>query len=152
MVTINTSLKAPVEVLDFFSLPAVPYLTNYQQAWSQIGRTFLNSVLITAPGVAFSVLLGAIAGFPLLQLKGRGGFVIYLFLPTGMLVPYQIVQIPLFALTAATRCHGLTTGRIHRLRNKRSSRWSQAQKGESLVPRSQRAPVEIHSTTGTVFC
>ncbi|MEX2746236.1 hypothetical protein AB3480_34460 [Rhizobium mongolense] len=72
-------------------MPAVPYLTNYQQAWSQMGRTFLNSVPITVPAVAFSVLLGAIAGFPLLQLKGRVGFVIYLFLPTGMLVPYQIV-------------------------------------------------------------
>jgi len=110
LVAINTSLKAPAEVLDVFSLPAAPYLANYQQAWSQIGRTFLNSVLITVPGVAFSVLLGAVAGFPLSQLKGRVGFVIYLFLLTGMLVPYQIVQIPLFALMRNLGLHNTIPG------------------------------------------
>ncbi len=110
LVAINTSLKAPAEVLDVFSLPAVPYFTNYQQAWAQIGRTFLNSMLITVPGVVLSVLLGAIAGFPLSQLKGRIGFIIYLFLLTGMLVPYQIVQIPLFALMRNLGLHNTIPG------------------------------------------
>lgn len=97
-VAINTSLKTPAEVIDVLSLPAQPHLANYAEAWRQIGRTFLNSLMITVPGVIFSVLLGAVAGFPLSHIRGRLGFVIYLFLLTGMLVPYQIVQIPLFSM------------------------------------------------------
>lgn len=97
-VAINTSLKAPEEVLDVLSLPATPFLTNYVQAWGDVGRTFVNSIMITVPGVFFSVLLGAVAGFPLSQIRGRTGFAVYLCLLTGMLVPYQIVQIPLFSL------------------------------------------------------
>jgi len=110
VVAINTSLKAPAEVLDVFSLPAVPYLTNYVQAWHQIGRTFFNSLMITVPGVALSVFLGAVAGFPLSQIKGRVGFIVYLFLLTGMLVPYQIVQIPLFSLMRNLGFHNTIPG------------------------------------------
>src|SRR5690606_3969591 len=98
LVALNTSLKTPAEVLDVLSVPAVPILSNYADAWDSIGRMFLNSLMITVPGVILSVLVGAIAAYPLSQMRGRVGFVIYLFLLTGMLVPYQIVQIPLFSL------------------------------------------------------
>lgn len=98
LVAINTSLKTPAEVLDVLSLPAAPTFANYSDAWNRLAATFLNSLMITVPGVALSVLVGAIAAYPLSQIKGRTGFVIYMFLLTGMLVPYQIVQIPLFSL------------------------------------------------------
>ncbi|WP_319518526.1 carbohydrate ABC transporter permease [uncultured Martelella sp.] len=110
LVALNTSLKTPAEVLNVFSLPASPNLDNYAAAWSQIGRTFLNSLMITIPGVFFSVLLGAAAGFPLSQIRGRVGFLIYLLLLTGMLVPYQIVQIPLFSLMRHLGLHNTIPG------------------------------------------
>jgi len=110
LVAFNTSLKSPAEVLDVLSLPSAPVFQNYVTAWDQIGRTFLNSVMITVPGVILSVLLGAIAGFPLAQIKRRVGFVIYLFLLTGMLVPYQIVQIPLFSLMRNLGLHNTIPG------------------------------------------
>jgi glucose/mannose transport system permease protein len=98
LVALNTSLKTPREVLDVFSLPAAPSLANYSEAWGQIGSSFINSLMITVPGVVFSVLIGALGAYPLSQIEGRAGFFIYLFLLSGMLVPYQIVQIPLFSL------------------------------------------------------
>ena len=98
LVALNTSLKTPAEVLDVLSLPAMPIFSNYAEAWDKIGRMFLNSIMITVPGVILSVFVGAIAAYPLSQIRGTAGFVIYLFLLTGMLVPYQIVQIPLFSL------------------------------------------------------
>lgn len=110
LVAFNTSLKTPAEVLDVFSLPAAPNWQNYVTAWDKIGRTFWNSIMITVPGVIFSVLLGAIAGFPLSQIKGRIGFIIYLFLLTGMLVPYQIVQIPLFSMMRGLGLHNTIPG------------------------------------------
>jgi len=98
LVALNTSVKTPAEVLDVLSLPAAPTFDNYAEAWRRLGATFGNSLMITIPGVALSVLVGAIAAYPLAQIRGRVGFIIYLFLLTGMLVPYQIVQIPLFSL------------------------------------------------------
>ncbi|WP_343314008.1 carbohydrate ABC transporter permease [Brucella sp. BE17] len=98
LVAINTSLKTPAEVLDVLSLPGSATFANYAEAWRRLGATFANSLMITVPGVALSVLVGAIAAYPLAQIKGRLGFIIYMFLLTGMLVPYQIVQIPLFSL------------------------------------------------------
>ena len=110
LVALNTSLKTPAEVLDVLSLPSAPHLDNYAVAWGRIGRTFMNSIMITIPGVFFSVLLGAIAAFPLSQIRGRVGFVIYLFLLTGMLVPYQIVQIPLFSMMRSFGLHNTIPG------------------------------------------
>lgn len=98
LVAINTSLKTPGEVLDVLSLPAAPILDNYAEAWRRLSATFANSLMITVPGVVLSVFVGALAAYPLSQIRGRLGLVIYLFLLTGMLVPYQIVQIPLFSL------------------------------------------------------
>lgn len=97
-VALNTSLKSPAEVLDVLSLPAAPFVSNYVEAWDHVGRTFFNSIMITGPAVVFSVFIGALGAYPLSQIKGRAGFLVYLFLLTGMLVPYQIVQIPLFTL------------------------------------------------------
>jgi ABC-type glycerol-3-phosphate transport system permease component len=94
LVALNTSLKSPREALDVLSLPASPDFSNYGDAWNQIGRSFLNSLIITIPAVIFSVLIGALGAYPLSQLSGDAAFFIYLFLLTGMLVPYQIVQIP----------------------------------------------------------
>ncbi|SEQ18301.1 glucose/mannose transport system permease protein [Faunimonas pinastri] len=93
-----TSLKSPAEIVQILSLPHRPDWGNYAVAWNQIGRSFINSIAITLPGALLSVLVGAIGAFPLSQLRGRTGMIIYFFLLTGMLVPYQIVQVPLFDL------------------------------------------------------
>jgi ABC-type glycerol-3-phosphate transport system permease component len=91
-----TSLKSPAEVTRVLSIPSTPYFQNYAIAYASMGRSFLNSIAITVPAVVLSVAVGAIAGYPLAYMRGRWGTVTYFVLLTGMLVPFQIVQIPLF--------------------------------------------------------
>ncbi|NEI72573.1 ABC transporter permease subunit [Rhizobium lusitanum] len=96
-----TSLKSPAEITRVMSVPSGLYVQNYAIAFERMGRSFFNSIAITAPAVVFSLLVGSIAGYPLAYMNGSGGRAVYLFLLTGMLVPFQIVQIPLFFLVRA---------------------------------------------------
>ncbi len=98
VLAVLTSLKSPAEITRVLSWPETFYVRNYAIAFDRMGRSFLNSVLITAPAVAFSIAIGAIAAYPLAYARGRGGPITYFVLLTGMLVPFQIVQIPLFFL------------------------------------------------------
>ncbi|MDF0599470.1 carbohydrate ABC transporter permease [Psychromarinibacter sp. C21-152] len=91
-----TSLKSPAEITRVLSLPTDLWWQNYAAAFDRMGRSFFNSIAITVPAVAFSILIGAVAGYPLAYMRGAGGKAIYFLLLTGMLVPFQIVQIPLF--------------------------------------------------------
>lgn len=98
VVALLTSFKSPAEITRVMSVPTQLYWENYGIAFERAGQTFLNSLLITGPAVALSLLIGAVAGYPLAYMHGRGGKVVYFMLLTGMLVPFQIVQIPLFFL------------------------------------------------------
>lgn len=91
-----TAFKSPREITQVLSFPTQLYLDNFVVAANQMGRSFLNSLAITIPAVIFSVVLGAIGGYPLAYMRGGSSRWIYFFLLTGMLVPFQIVQIPLF--------------------------------------------------------
>ena len=98
IVAVMTSVKSPSELTRVLSLPSELYWQNYTAAFSRMGRSFFNSVAITVPAVVLSILIGAVAGYPLAYMRGAGGKVVYFLLLTGMLVPFQIVQIPLFFL------------------------------------------------------
>jgi ABC-type glycerol-3-phosphate transport system permease component len=93
-----TSVKSPSELTRVLTLPSEFYWQNYLVAFERMGRSFFNSIAITVPAVALSILIGAIAGYPLAYMRGASGKLVYFLLLTGMLVPFQIVQIPLFFL------------------------------------------------------
>lgn len=71
---------------------------NYATAWEtgNLSTTILNSIIVTVPSLFFIVLLGTAAGFALevLVFKGRGA-VLLLFL-AGIMIPGQMVILPLF--------------------------------------------------------
>jgi ABC-type glycerol-3-phosphate transport system permease component len=98
IVAAMTSIKAPSELSRVLALPEGFYLENYVRAFELMGRPFLNSLLITGPAVFFSVAVGTMAAYPLSHMSGASGRFVYFFLLTGMLVPFQIVQIPLFII------------------------------------------------------
>ena len=98
IVAAMTSMKGPTELSQVLALPQGFYYQNYVRAFEQMGRAFLNSLLITGPAVLFSVALGTMAAYPLSHMSGKSSRLVYLFLLTGMLVPFQIVQIPLFII------------------------------------------------------
>jgi ABC-type glycerol-3-phosphate transport system permease component len=96
-----TSIKSPAEITRVLALPSGIYIQNYGIAFERMGRSFLNSIAITGPAVVLSITVGAVAAYPLAFMRGRGGRVTYFVLLTGMLVPFQIVQIPLFLMIRA---------------------------------------------------
>ena len=72
---------------------------NYARAWNEghIGSFIANSALATFPSLALIIIFGVAAGFALevLVWKGRGG-VLLLFL-AGIMVPGQMILLPLFS-------------------------------------------------------
>jgi ABC-type glycerol-3-phosphate transport system permease component len=98
VVVLVSSFKSPAELADALSLPSGIHTRNYELAWARIGPSLWNSVLITGPSIVLSVLVGAIAAYPLSQVRFIGGRVLYFLLLAGMLIPHQIVQIPLFLI------------------------------------------------------
>jgi raffinose/stachyose/melibiose transport system permease protein len=86
----NPTLALPENFLNF---------ENYARAWNEghIGSFIANSALATFPSLALIIIFGVAAGFALevLVWKGRGG-VLLLFL-AGIMVPGQMILLPLFS-------------------------------------------------------
>lgn len=60
-----------------------------------IGRYFLNTIILAVGTLAISGLFGAMASYVLAKFKFRGKSKIYLLFISGMMIPIQAVLIPL---------------------------------------------------------
>jgi glucose/mannose transport system permease protein len=96
-VAVMTALKGMEEVSrgNPWSLPTSPTLANFGNAWEQLKNGFINSVILSVPGVAISSVLGSLNGYVLSKWKFRGSNTIFTLLLFGMFIPYQSVLIPL---------------------------------------------------------
>ena len=109
--------------------PAESAGTNFENAWveSNFSRFFVNSVLVTATSLAGVLVFGAMAAYALSRFTFRGSRALFLFFLAGMMIPAQLILIPLFfqfstlgeTLTQATaalgyevRLHNTLTGLI----------------------------------------
>lgn len=94
------SLKSNNDFLNnpSYTFPEVWRWDNYAAAWStgNLGTTITNSLIVTLPSLLLIVLLGTAAGFALeiLIFKGRGT-ILLLFL-AGIMIPGQMIILPLF--------------------------------------------------------
>jgi len=81
-----------------WSLPATFGWANYEQAFTtgNIAQYALNSVLTVFPALIFIVILGVAGAFALevMVWKGRGGVLLYFL--AGIMVPAQMILLPLF--------------------------------------------------------
>lgn len=96
VLVVTTSFKSPTEIGKILALPKGIHVQNYINAYGQIGRSFLNSLLTSLPAAVISALVGSITAFPLSQFRFKGDRVLYMVLMLGLFIPYQIVLIPLF--------------------------------------------------------
>ncbi len=97
-----SSIKGPDEfnLRPMYALPQTFHWQNYVQAWTagKMSIYFRNSVLATFPAIALTMLLGVMAAFALEILTWRlKSGVLFLFL-AGIMVPAQIVLLPLFTM------------------------------------------------------
>lgn len=97
---VYSSFKTDREIfLRPWSLPESFQVNNWVKAWKtgNLGRYFLNSAFVTSVSVALIVFLSSLAAYAFARIKFKGReFLFYIFL-LGLILPVQIVIIPLFA-------------------------------------------------------
>lgn len=112
-----TSLKPLEEIMSSGKMwlpPKTFYLENFKQIWNTagMGRAVLNTFLITIPSVAGTLLLSSIAGFALAFYKFKGNKLILIIFIAGMLLPFQMLMIPVERFSAIIGLKNTTIGVI----------------------------------------
>lgn len=71
---------------------------NYTKAWveSHFSAFFLNSVIVTLTSLAGVLAISAMASYVLARFRFRGAQGLYLYFISGMMVPAQLLLVPLF--------------------------------------------------------
>jgi N-acetylglucosamine transport system permease protein len=96
-----TSFKTDQEI--FFSPwlpPAKLMFENFVRAWTKadIGRYFLNSLIVIIPAIFFTLLFSAMAGYVLARYPFKANRLIFFGFMGGMLFPVALALVPLFFL------------------------------------------------------
>jgi raffinose/stachyose/melibiose transport system permease protein len=83
-----------------WALPQGLYWHNWSVAWTtgNIQTYFRNSVIATFPSLAIMIALGLAAAFGLEVMKWRGRNAVLLLFLAGILIPLQMVLLPLFTV------------------------------------------------------
>lgn len=81
-------------------LPAHPTWTNYRQLFAQagMGRYFLNSLLIASGVTLISLAFNVMAGYAFAKLRFAGRERLFQVLVGGLVIPAQVVMMPLFLM------------------------------------------------------
>ena len=94
------SLKNNAEIFggNIIGLPQEWQWSNYTYVFNQghLGRYFLNSVIVSALTIFFTLLLSSMATYALVRLKWRLRRVVYLFFLVGMMIALHAVLLPLY--------------------------------------------------------
>ncbi|MFE9780052.1 carbohydrate ABC transporter permease [Streptomyces sp. NPDC005775] len=97
-----TSLKSNDDYLNSstWSLPSTWEWGNYTEAWNtgNIGLYIQNSLLAVLPSLALVLLLGTAAGFALQIMVWKGRSLTLLIFLAGIMVPSQMILLPLFTV------------------------------------------------------
>ncbi|MFN9643752.1 MAG: carbohydrate ABC transporter permease [Cyanobacteriota bacterium] len=100
---VSTSLKGPAE--DIFTsppalLPSQPSLEAYGRLFrdNPMGTYLLNSTLVSGVAVVANLLFSSLAAYPLARLSFRGRGAVLALIVATVLIPFQVVMIPLYVL------------------------------------------------------
>ncbi len=99
LITLFTSMKSLDEMLrTWWRPPTVWYPENFLQAWTgaNMQRYILNSFVITIPSLVGTLFLSSMGAFALSVYRFRLALPILLIFVAGMLVPFQMLMIPVF--------------------------------------------------------
>lgn len=100
-----TSVRTFDEILiyGFWSIPKQITLQNFVNAWNigGLSKYLPNSFIITIPSVVGALFLSSMAAYPLSRFNFRGNRLILYTFVGGMMLPFQILLLPVFRLTDA---------------------------------------------------
>jgi len=99
-----TSVKSMDEIMGagaMWGLPKTWRFDNFTKVWSSVGmgRYVFNTVLITIPSVVGTLALSTLAAFALAFYNFRLNKMILIMFIAGMLIPFQMLMIPVFRFT-----------------------------------------------------
>lgn len=101
---VGTAFKSPSENI-FQSppqlIPAQPTFENFITVWqtNPFGQYLLNSTIVSLLTVGLNLVFCALAAYPLARLSFPGREWIFTAVVTTIMIPFQIVMIPLYILT-----------------------------------------------------
>ena len=95
--------------LGYVSLAHRLTLDNFAAAWTQsdMGRFFLNSVVVTLPAVLLTLFLASTAAFIVSRVNLRFNIALLIFFTAGNLLPQQVIITPLYRLYLQIHLPGL---------------------------------------------
>jgi len=97
---VNTSLKPSYMIFTYppTMLPAEPSLNAYRYVWEtmDVPRSLLNSIVVSGVGVAINVFFSSWVGYALAKLHFPLKRVLFFLVLALMILPQQILMIPLF--------------------------------------------------------
>jgi putative chitobiose transport system permease protein len=101
---VSTAFKSPTEDIFQFPpqlIPAQPTVQNFVKVWqtNPFGRYLWNSTIVAVLTVGLNLLFCSLAAYPLARLEFRGKNAIFTLIVATILIPFQIVMIPLYILT-----------------------------------------------------
>ncbi|HEY9848839.1 MAG TPA: carbohydrate ABC transporter permease [Leptolyngbyaceae cyanobacterium] len=101
---ISTAFKSPTENIFQFPpqlIPSQPTLDNFVTVWqtNPFGQYLFNSILVAFLTVSLNLLFCSLAAYPLARLNFAGREAIFAAIVSTIMIPFQIVMIPLYILT-----------------------------------------------------
>ncbi|MFB8790258.1 MAG: carbohydrate ABC transporter permease [Potamolinea sp.] len=101
---LGTSLKSQTENIFQFPpqlFPSQPTLQNFITVWQSnpFGQYLFNSTVVAVLTVSLNLLFCSLAAYPLARLNFRGRDLIFSGIVSTIMIPFQIVMIPLYILT-----------------------------------------------------
>ncbi|MGG1880571.1 carbohydrate ABC transporter permease [Paenibacillus cisolokensis] len=102
---VNNSFKVSRDVMnDSFSIAWNPVWTNYENAFARIniGRSYMNSLIMSFSTVFLVLLLGGLAAYVLSRFQFQGKRTIYSVLYATLLIPAFATVVPVYELLIQT--------------------------------------------------
>lgn len=97
---LSLSLRTKVDIIreGVLSLPKVLHFENYVQAWEtgRFSTYFSNSIMISVISVAGVVVLATLIAYAMVYYDFRGKAIVNSLILIGLIIPFEIVIIPLF--------------------------------------------------------
>jgi raffinose/stachyose/melibiose transport system permease protein len=114
-ILVVSCFKSTVEIYDNrLGLPQHFTLENFVNAWTraELGQNFFNSFTVTGGAVLLTILVSAMAAFPLSRYRlGWNGWMLGLFL-SGIMLPIRLASVELFTLMKSLNLLDSLTGLI----------------------------------------
>lgn len=97
VIALSTSLRSPENMSNPISMFNEFSLASYRSAFERMHfpQAFMNSLILTGISIIVVVLIAAMAAYPMARIKSKGSQFLYLFFLSGLVVPGQMVLIPI---------------------------------------------------------